>query len=170
MMKNNNGQKGGKIFPAVCNIIGTCLLLIVIISFIPVAVPEILGYEIYNVISGSMEPSIPVGSAIYVKYESPMNVNEGDVIAFYSMDSVISHRVVANNHSENSFTTKGDANASADMNSVDYNSFIGVVKYHFPYVGDLMELYTSSKGKLYAVCFAAAGALLNMAASVMRRH
>jgi hypothetical protein len=77
---------------------------------------------------------------------------------------------VANNSSENSFTTKGDANKLIDMNSVDYNSFIGVVKYHFPYIGNLMELYTSSKGKIYAVCLAAAGALFNMAASVMRRH
>jgi signal peptidase I len=169
-MKNNDRQKGGKIFPAVCNIIGTVILAAVIISFIPVAVPEMFGYEIYNVISGSMEPSIPIGSAIYVRYESPMTVNEGDVIAFYSQNSVISHRVVANNSSENSFTTKGDANKLIDMNSVDYNSFIGVVKYHFPYIGNLMELYTSSKGKIYAVCLAAAGALFNMAASVMRRH
>jgi signal peptidase I len=161
-------KEGGKFFPALCNIIGTFILALVIISFIPVAVPEMMGYEIYNVISGSMEPVIPVGSVIYVKYESPVNVVEGDVIAFYSLNSVIAHRVVSNNSGENTFTTKGDANKSSDMNAVDYSSFIGVVKYHFPYAGALMELYTSSRGKLYAICFAAAGAAFNILASLVR--
>lgn len=79
-----------------------------------------MGYEIYNVVSGSMEPEIPVGSVIYVKAVSPETVEEGDIIAFTSGVSVISHRVVSNQTVEGKFTTKGDANAENDMNPVGY--------------------------------------------------
>lgn len=96
------------------------ILLLIIAVCIPVTVPKLMGYEIYNVVSGSMEPEIPVGSVIYVKAVSPETVEEGDIIAFTSGVSVISHRVVSNQTVEGKFTTKGDANAENDMNPVGY--------------------------------------------------
>ena len=56
--------KGGMLIPALCNIVGTFILLSVIITCLPAAVPRLLGYEVYNVVSGSMQPEIPVGSLI----------------------------------------------------------------------------------------------------------
>ena len=102
--------------PALCNILGTLILLSVILSCLPPAMARIRGDQIYNVVSGSMEPGIPVGSAIYVQAVEPEAVEEGDVIAFYSGTSVIAHRVVRNQTVEGEFTTKGDANEQEDMN------------------------------------------------------
>ena len=162
-------RKGGKFFPALCNVIGTLLLLAVIAVSLPLALPRFLGYEAYTVVSGSMEPEIPVGSVIYVQpVAEPREVQEGEVIAFYSNGVVVSHRVVQNQYFYEEFVTKGDANTQEDINSVSYRDLIGRVSYHVPYVGRLMTIYTSSVGKLYLLCLAACGVMFNILAGRMR--
>lgn len=167
---NKDSAKGGKLIPALCNIVGTLILLSVILSCVPVTVPRFMGYEIYNVVSGSMEPEIPVGSVIYVEEAAPEEVQEGDVIAFWSNNSVVAHRVVKNKVVEGSFVTKGDANAQEDMNEIDYEALVGRVAAHYPALGQLMVLYTSSMGKAYVICFAACGAMFNMLAGRLRER
>ena len=127
-----------------------------------------MGYEIYHVISGSMEPQIPVGSVIYVAAAAPEDVLENDVIAFWSNDSVVTHRVMSNRMVEGEFVTKGDANEAEDINTVPYENLIGQVKYHIPILGDLMVILTGTVGKIYLLGFAACGVMLNMLASRLR--
>ena len=134
-MHRRSEAKGGNVIPALCSIIGILILCSVIASCLPVTVPRLMGYEIYNVVSGSMEPEIPVGSVIYVKAAAPEEVREGDVIAFWSNGSVVAHRVVKNKMVEGSFVTKGDANAREDMNEADYEALIGRVAAHYPVLG-----------------------------------
>ena len=118
--------------PALCSVIGTLMLLVVIAAALPLTVPNFMGYEIYNVVSGSMEPTIPVGSIIYVKEIDPVDVQSGNIVAFQAGDSVIMHRVVDNKLVEGTFTTKGDANNGEDMNDVPYEDLIGIVVKHIP--------------------------------------
>lgn len=169
---NSSGQdsvrKGGKFIPALCNVLGILILLSVIGSCLPLTIPRLMGYEIYNVISGSMEPAIPVGSVIYVARTEPADIQEGDVIAFLSGGSIVTHRVMSNRITEGEFVTKGDANAEEDMNTVPYSNLIGRVEKHFPGIGQLMTIYTSTVGKAYLICYAACGAMLNMLASRLR--
>ena len=162
--------KGGKVIPALCNVAGTLILLSVIATCLPVTAPQLVGYGVYNVVSGSMEPEIPIGSVIYVKPAEPEGIREGDVIAFQSGDSVIAHRVVRNQKVEGTFKTKGDANAGEDMNDVGYAALIGQVTAHYPLLGQMLVLYTSNIGKAYAVCFAACGAMLNILAGRLRER
>ena len=131
-MNNRSTAKGGNLVPALCSLAGTLILLSVIASCLPVTVPRLMGYEIYNVVSGSMEPEIPIGSILYVEKIPPEEIREDDVIAFWSNDSVIAHRVVKNKIVEGTFTTKGDANAEEDMNDVEYGALIGRVSSHYP--------------------------------------
>lgn len=161
-------KKGGKLLPALCNIFGTLMLLTAIASCLPMVVPRFMGYQIYHVVSGSMEPEIPVGSVLYVEGVSPDTLESGDIIAFESGDSVISHRVVENHRVEGELTTKGDANAGEDMNSVPYNAVIGRVVRHYPVIGQLMDLYNTTVGKIYVILFAACGAMLNLIAGRIR--
>lgn len=169
-MKNRpeRKKKGRRLVPALCNIIGTLILLGVIAFCLPIAIARLQGKEVYNVVSGSMEPAIPVGSVIFVEPAEPSSIEEGDVIAFNSAGTVISHRVVRNRIVEGEFITKGDANKEEDMNPVKYQELIGRVSRHYPVVGNLLFLYTSGIGKAYMVCFAACGAMLNMLAGRLR--
>lgn len=167
---NRRSAKGGRVIPALCNVAGILILLSVIISCLPVTVPRLMGYEIYDVVSGSMEPEIPVGSILYVEGLAPEDVEEGDVIAFWSNGSVVAHRVVKNKVVEGTFITKGDANAREDMNDIEYEALIGRVKAHYPLLGHLTALYGSRVGKVYVICFAACGAMFNMLAGRLRER
>ena len=175
--KNNKGKTGSNAnvpkkkpglliyVPAFCSLIGTLMLLVVIAAALPLTVPNFMGYDVYNVVSGSMEPTIPIGSIIYVKDTDPADIKSGDIIAFKSGDSVIMHRVKENKVVEGTFVTKGDANEAEDMNNVPYDVLIGIVVRHIPILGQLMILFGSTLGRLCMICFAACGAILNILSS-----
>lgn len=160
----STAKKGGLLIyvPAFCSLIGTLMLLVVIGLAVPLTVPNYMGYQVYNVVSGSMEPTIPIGSVIYVKGRDPVEIEKGDIIAFRSGDSVIMHRVVDNKIVEGTFTTKGDANDTEDINEVPYASLVGIVERHIPVLGQILILFGSTFGRTCMICFAACGALLNI--------
>ena len=162
--------KDSKVAPALCNILGTLLILAVFVLCLPITAPRIFGYEIYNVLSGSMEPAIPVGSVIYVEKVEPSQVEVDDVIAFHDGESVIAHRVVTNRTSLGEFVTKGDANDVEDFDPIPYDALIGRVALHLPLLGHAMSLYASNVGKVYLFLTLACGVMLNILADRMRRQ
>ena len=168
LKKLKKAQKNSKLLPAFCNIVGTVLLIAVIGLCVPLTVPRLLGYEVFDVISGSMEPELPVGSVIYVKATDPSEIQEGEIIAFDDGNGVISHRVTTNRTSVGEFVTKGDANNIEDINPVPYDAVIGRVESHIPMMGAFMALYASTIGKVYLLLTAACGVMLNVLARRIR--
>lgn len=86
---------------------------------------EVLGISSFVVLSGSMEPSVPLGSIIYTK---PLEeYNPGEVIAFKQGNTTVSHRIVSikNQNGEILYQTKGDANKGADQNLVSKTQVLG---------------------------------------------
>ena len=66
--KNRRGHKtAGRILRAA----GIALMVLVVAACLSLIVPRLAGYEGYVVVSGSMEPTIPVGSIIYSKQTDP---------------------------------------------------------------------------------------------------
>ena len=161
----------GRCLPAaVLRTSGILLLLLVAVFCIPLTVPRFFGYQIYSVVSGSMEPAIPTGSLVYIREEEPGEVAEGDVIAFCGAShgaSIITHRVVENRVVMGDFITRGDANQSPDMNPVSYARLIGKVEHSIPKAGRIADVFTSSRGKMLAGCAVAASVLLQAAASLV---
>ena len=49
-----------KIIALLCNVLGTLILVLVIGLSFAATLPRLLGYEIYHIVTGSMEPEIPV--------------------------------------------------------------------------------------------------------------
>lgn len=165
---SKNKKKPRRLLPALCNIFGTLILVAVIGICVPLTVPLIMGYEVYNVVSGSMEPTLPVGSAVYVKATDLENVPEGDIIAYRDVNSVIIHRVVINRSTLREFVTKGDANEIEDINPVPYDAVVGRMELNVPLLGTWMSIYASTLGKVYLLLAAACGVMLNIIASRMR--
>ena len=168
--KKRSRQKGGKFIPAFCLALGTIILVLVIISAVPVAVPRLFGYNVYSVVSGSMAPALPVGSILYVEPVPPEEVEVGDIIAFKSSGSVVTHRVLQDMPEGSCFITKGDANEMADINPVPYVELIGRVRMHLPALGFLTAVYSGNGAKIVPVFFAACGLLFRMVGSRMREH
>lgn len=141
-------------------VLGIMMIAAVIVSCCPAAIPRLAGYEIYNIVSGSMEPAISVGSVVYVKPCRPHDMKAGDIPAFYVNEEVIVHRIVRNDINEKVLYTKGDANAAEDMNPVPYNMVIGRVERNIPHLGNVIALYTSRQGKICVLGFLLAGMIL----------
>lgn len=157
---------------ALCNVLGTVLLIALVVFCLPLTVPRLFGCHIYSVVSGSMEPQIPVGSLVYVQEEAAENLLEGEVIAFYgALDSasIITHRVVENRVLMGELITKGDANAAEDLRPIPYENVIGKVVRTIPGAGKAAELLTSKEGKVLAACVIGAAVLLQLIAGLIER-
>ena len=140
---------------AVFRAVGIILLIAIIAICVPLIVPKTMGYQLYTVVSGSMEPAVPTGSLVYIKYVKPGDIETGDIIAFYGSDaqgSIITHRVVSNSNAMGEFITKGDANAENDMNPVTYEQYVGKMVRSIPKVGGIVQTITVGSGKTVLKC------------------
>lgn len=139
----------------------TTLLLLVLILMLIFTIsskinggrPNLFGYEILTVLSGSMEPNIQTGSLIAVKPVANLNsLQVGDVITYQSPDNpdmLITHRIVEvrKANGEISFITKGDNNDSPDIAPVP--SAYVVAKYQnisIPYLGYILSFSKTQPG------------------------
>nr|WP_300660678.1 signal peptidase I [uncultured Acetatifactor sp.] len=153
-------RKGQDLGHKICRLSAVLILVAVVAVCIPMTVPRLMGYEVYVVVSGSMEPALPIGSALYVETAVPEEVAAGDVIAFYDRGAVITHRVVENHVVEGEFVTKGDANAENDMTPVPYGALIGRMAQSVPLLGNVMAICSGTKGKIYLACGVAGAVML----------
>lgn len=124
-----------------------CFLLLLL------AVPKLIGFESYTVISGSMEPALPVGSVVYVKKVPFSHISKGDVITYLVGENGmrVTHRVVGTDKEKQEFITKGDANGGSDGKAVKFQNVCGVVKFCLPLLGYLQKALADSRGKMAAV-------------------
>ena len=95
-------------------------------------VPQVLGYSVFRVMTGSMEPEIREDSLLVVKKTPPEDIAPGDVISFFSPDPMLegavnTHRVVRieKENGRIQFITKGDANVIEDTYPVDASALVG---------------------------------------------
>lgn len=171
MSKQNKKNRIGYTIAGLCSLVGILLILVVIALCAGLVIPELRGYTIYNVITGSMSPTIPAGSMIYVADIGAEDVQDNDVIAYYSsLDAggVITHRVVKNDLVNGQFVTKGDANEKEDPTPVAYENLIGEVVFAIPVLGNVLTAMTTSNGKIMAACIVALGAILNILGNYIR--
>ena len=89
------------------------------------------SYSLFVVSSGSMEPTIKVGSLIVVNKE--YEIKEQKIITFYRQSQPITHRIVKIDG--NQIITKGDANVANDPWTIQKDEIIGEVIITIPYIG-----------------------------------
>lgn len=99
---------------------------------------NLFGYSLFRVVTGSMEPTIPVGSLLVCKHVGMEAVQLEDVICFRAQESAIfgqmvTHRVTGVFPMADGgllFETRGDANLTADGFLVSQTNFVGKVIWH----------------------------------------
>lgn len=95
---------------------------------------SLFGFKSYIVLSGSMEPALPIGSIVLIHPSSAYTL--GDIIAFTNKSRLTTtHRIVA--VSSSSFKVAGDANDSPDADLVSSGQIIGKAVFHLPLLGYL---------------------------------
>jgi signal peptidase len=116
--------------------VAVALALVGVILFF--LLPRVLHWDMQVVMSGSMEPAMPVGSVVLVRPVDPEAVAVGDIITFRQQGSpdFVTHRVVEVLEEESlSFRTRGDANEEPDTSLVPASALRGRVWVTIPYLG-----------------------------------
>lgn len=112
----------------------------------------ILGYRIFRVITGSMEPEYDVGVVVICKEVSTNSIKVGDDIVYLGTygdynGKIIMHSVIKIDKDENNnnvnFHTKGLHNASVEDPQIKPNQIFGVVKFKSGILTKLYDLATS---------------------------
>ena len=113
-------------------------------------VPQVLGYSVFRVMTGSMEPEIREDSLLLVKKTPPEDIAPGDVISFFSPDPMLegavnTHRVVRieKENGRTQFITKGDANVIEDTYPVDASALVGRVVFKSYGLGKAVSLLSN---------------------------
>lgn len=150
--------------------LGMAVILLTLVVALLLAAPGLLGWKQMSVLTGSMEPEIPVGSMVYVEPVEPESLAEGDVVTFVQADGdTLTHRVVKNRTVEGTLVTKGDANEEEDMDPVPYERVVGKVGLTLPNAGEVLGYISSDVGKVYMLAFGACGVMLVILGGRMRK-
>lgn len=137
-----------KILKKIWNIVSTILVVLIVLCAVFLMGSRIMGYRVFNVISGSMEPEFSVGDLIYVKEVDVNSIKVDDPITFILNEDLVvaTHRVVEIDVENQYFYTKGDANEIADNDPVHFNNVIGVPKFSIPLLGYVSDYIQNPPG------------------------
>ena len=118
--------------------------------------PALLEYRTFNVLTSSMEPSIPVGSVVVDEPIKPAEARPGQVITFPDPGNnsrLFTHRVqrVSFRAGRVYMVTRGDANDAVERWNVPAREEIGRVVYMAPKLGYLRQWAAGRGGQLAAL-------------------
>ena len=122
------------------------------------------GFMMFRVVTGSMEPTIPVGGLLLTRQVEIESIQVNDIICFRTQVSeiwgkIVTHRVVGIEQTQLGtllLETKGDANLVADGYYVDSTNFVGKVIWHTKdgsVMAGVLSLFTSKIGFLGCIVF-----------------
>lgn len=143
------------------NIFTTVLTVVFVLLALALVGVRLFGFQVFSVLSGSMEPLYHVGSLIYVKEVDYHELKSGDVITFMlDEDLVATHRIVdvcpdQDDPSVLRYQTKGDANEAADGTLVHYKNVIGTPVFTIPYLGYVADFIQKPPGTYAAIAIGA---------------
>lgn len=149
MMKN--------ILKTICNVFTGLLvaLEIVLVVFLVImkssgGVPSLFGYNMYVIVSPSMEPEISVGDVIISREYEGEKLEIGDVITYLGKEGdlagkIVTHKVIYVSQDGQTIQTQGVANQTPDpeIQSADVRS---VLVYKTVIIGPIYSVITSTWG------------------------
>lgn len=144
--RTEDRERTGPVRRAITWLLTAVLVLLCLLLVVTVAYPRVRGYVPLTILSGSMEPTYPTGSQVFVEpvtgaAAAKKKVSVGSVITYMPLPddpTLITHRVVEVSYGTDgqpSYTTQGDANQTPDEAEVGPTQLRGVVRYHVPWIG-----------------------------------
>ena len=133
------------------------LLIGLVIATLVIArgIPAVTGGTTFVVGGGSMEPAIPLGSAVVVAPVDATALAVGDIVSLRvgTQHAVFTHRIIRLADREGAvwLETKGDANPDPDPSLVPATAVIGRVSVSVPLAGYLVMVMSSLQGVLFLV-------------------
>lgn len=163
----------GNIVYAIVCVLAVILLLIVGTQRMSHNKNSLLGFRIYNIVTGSMVPKYVVGDVLLVKEVEAKDLNVGDDISYLGAidtfkDKVVTHRIIEKNRTNEGkyvFVTQGIANSAPDP-EINEDQIYGKVVYKLIILSFISKLIANSSSKflvfIIPVIIAAAVYLIKM--------
>lgn len=130
--------------------ISTFIVACIVIAALGLVVVKVSGCYLFSIETGSMTPSYPVNTVVVVKpYNSFDEIEVGDVITYVMNEegSTVTHRVVEIDDANETVTTQGDANDTADASPVLYGNVVGKVIIGIPKIGKVVKVITAEENR-----------------------
>ena len=159
-------KKHGSVLGKILNIFLTVILilLVVLIAFIMFVrisgkTPNIAGYMVFRVSTGSMEPDLMVGDVILSKsVDNPEDLKIGDVVTYQGIvgnykDKLITHEIVQEPYYDNGtcyVVTQGIANYESDP-PVPTENIVGIMVTKIPFINNIYNFFITPWGLLTAI-------------------
>ena len=153
------------------SVVSLVLVVLVVLAAIFLLGSRILGFRVFNIVSGSMEPDYSVGDLIYVKEVDPNTIEVGDVITFVLNEDLVvaTHRVVRIDAEKQHFYTKGDVNETEDLAPVHFNNVIGIPQFTIPGLGYVSDFIQNPPGMYIAIAIVAVLLILAFAPDFIKK-
>lgn len=153
-IKESRARRGINVSITVLLVLATVLCLYVVIQVLSQGYANLAGFSMFRVVTGSMEPTIPVGGLLVVRQVDMASIQAGDIICFRAQNASIfgemmTHRVVGIHASAEGilFETKGDANLVLDSYFVTQTNFVGKVIWFTGEKGVLTSIFSFFNNK-----------------------
>ena len=155
----------------VWSIITTAVVAVMVLCALFLMGSRLLGFRVFNIVSGSMEPVYSTGDLIYVKTADPQSIQVGDVITFVLNEDLVvaTHRVVRIDGEKQHFYTKGDANDAEDGSPVHFNNMIGVPVFSIPGLGYVSNFIQNPPGMYLTIAAVAVLIILAFAPDIGKK-
>ena len=117
---------------------------------------HIFGIYMFNIVSGSMEPTLGINDVVVVQRCKPSELQEGDIITFQQDGRTISHRILGITEERGTikFETKGDNNEIADPDLVETGQVYGQVLFRIKKIGKAINYIQNARGFINIAIFA----------------
>lgn len=181
--KESKIMRGVSALVTILLILAVMLCIYVVFQLLSDGYASIGGFMMFRVVTGSMEPTISIGTLLVTQEVDITSVQLDDIVCFRTYDSriygsVVTHRVVDILQDAGGILleTKGDANVVADGYYVSEENFIGKVIW---YTGDgrvlasVFSFFTNKVGFLGCIvfpCLLLAGVVLQNSVNNIRKE
>jgi signal peptidase I len=145
------------ILPLARRAFGYVVCALALVLAIAVLVPALLGFQRYVITSGSMTGTYDRGSVVFDRVVPASSLRGGDVITFRppGQAGLVTHRITSVRavRGHRVFTTKGDANRTADVWGAItlHDSDQARVVAHVPYVGYALAALSDRRVRILVI-------------------
>ena len=157
-----------------CSFLGAALLGVVLaLALCATLVPRLVGLQSYAIVSGSMEPTLPVGGLVYAEPFSAEELVPGDIDAWRRDRNVILLRVADHDPAAPGLVTRGAPHDCVQAHPALYDNVIGRAMGCVPAIGYFILALGSLPGKFvlgWIVLMGAALTIIGTVISNLARH
>ena len=157
------------------------LLLVIVLSCItivranlhPNQIPDVLGYQVLTVTTGSMRPALNPGDLVLDRIGGNTDsLKAGRIATYRSSDgALVTHRIAKADQSGGAtvYTFRGDANPAADAENVPAARVVGIYAGRCPLLGYVLLFLRSRLGIELLIILPVAAVLTAEGAASLRR-